>query len=74
MQHSNLKTLIEELGLSQAELARGIGRSEAFVSRLLSGETGASQGTIAGLLAFLSERTGRRVTYEQLFPTAAGVA
>jgi DNA transposition AAA+ family ATPase len=69
-----LRALMDKSGISQAELARGIGRSESFVSRLLAGETGASQATIADLLGFLSTRTGRRVSYEDVFPSAIGGA
>jgi transcriptional regulator with XRE-family HTH domain len=67
VQRNRLGELLEANGVQQVEVAKGIGRTKAFVSRLLSGETGASQGTIAALLAFLSRRLGRPVTYEELF-------
>jgi len=69
-----LKSLLESNSISQAEVARGIGRSEAFVSRLLSGETGASQETIAALLSYMSHRLGRQVAYEDLFSVGVGGA
>ena len=64
---SGLSGLLKRNRLSQAELARGIGRSSAFISQLIHGKTGASQETVADILRFLSARLGRRVTYEGAF-------
>lgn len=66
-----LRNLLESNAIRQADLARGIGRSRAFVSRFVSGETGGSQATIQALLSFLGSRLGRPVTYEELFPAPA---
>lgn len=66
-----LKALLDKHEISQTELADGIGKSRAFVSRLVGGDTGASQETIDATLAFLSKRLGRRVTYEQVFGAVA---
>lgn len=58
---------VDAHGITQRELAEGIGRTESFVSMLASGASGASQGTVASILTFLSGRLGRRVTYEEAF-------
>jgi len=63
-----MKRFLAVNGVSQADVARGIGVSTAFVSQLVAGESGARQETIHALLAFLSGRLGRQVTYEELFP------
>lgn len=65
MTRNRLKTLLDDNGIQQVELARGIGRTKAFVSRFISGGTGASQETIDAILAFLSKRLKRKVTYEE---------
>lgn len=62
-----LKAVLKQHSITQAELAAGISRSGGFISQLISGDSGASQETIESLLSFLSERLGRRVTYEELF-------
>jgi transcriptional regulator with XRE-family HTH domain len=62
-----LKALIVEAGDSQADFARGIGRTESFVSKLIRGEVGVSRETIDVILAYLSKRLGRTVTYEECF-------
>jgi predicted transcriptional regulator len=64
---TTLKQFLADVRISQAEVARGIGRTTAFVSFLANGDTGASQDTIQALLSFLSQRLARRVTYEELF-------
>lgn len=68
---TGLKTLLERNGISQRELARGLRKSDAAVSRLLSGDTAATQDTIEAVLAFLSKRLRRRLTYEQVFGPVA---
>ena len=62
-----LKMLMDEFGVSQAEMARAIERSEAMVSRLVRGETAPSMETVGRILAFLAERSGRKVTFEEAF-------
>jgi transcriptional regulator with XRE-family HTH domain len=64
---AGLKALLDKHRISQRELAHGIGKSDAAISRLVSGATGASQETINDVLVFLSKRLHRRVTYEQVF-------
>ena len=66
-----LRAALEAAGISQTEFANGIGVSQGFVSRLLSGETGASQATVARILPFLAARLGRPVSYEELWPAPA---
>lgn len=69
-----LKGLLEVNNIQQVELAQGIGKSKAFVSKLLSDDTGASQDTIDAILAFLSKRLRRKVTYEMVFGAPAARA
>lgn len=69
-----LGELLLKHDIQQVDLATGIERSEALISRIVSGEAGASQATINEILAFLSKKLRRRVTYEECFgsPVAAG--
>jgi predicted transcriptional regulator len=62
-----LATFLRRMGVSQAELARGIERSRNLVSRLCLGTAKPSKDTIDAILAFLSKHLVRRVTYEQVF-------
>lgn len=62
-----LKLLLQEHGITQADLARGIERSEPFVSMLISRSTSPSMETVGRVLAFLSERLGRKVAFEEAF-------
>lgn len=62
-----LRDVLQRSGISQQQLAEGIGRSQAHISQLLSGKSQASQAVIDGILAFLSKRLGRDVTYEEAF-------
>lgn len=62
-----LRTLLDKHGITQRELALAIGKSDAAVSRLVSGETAASQETIDAVLAYLTSRLGKRMTYERVF-------
>lgn len=68
---TQLETLLVEQGIEQRELAKGINRSDALISRIVRGECGASQDTINAVLAFLSGRLGRTVTYEETFGAPA---
>lgn len=65
---TTLKRFLAANGISQADVARGIQRTTAYISFLANGDTGASQETISLLLAFLSRELGRQVAYEELFP------
>jgi len=58
--HERLKQLVEDAGLTQAELAAAVGMSEPTVSRLLSGQRGLKVEEAEAVLAVLRERTGRR--------------
>lgn len=71
---STIKRFLAVNMVSQADLARGIDRSSAFVSQLVNGETGASKETIDSILSFLSARLGRPVTYEELFGPSTAAA
>ena len=64
---TQLKALLDKHHITQREMARGIGKSTASVSRLVSGETSATKGTIDAVLAYLSRRTGKRMTYDRVF-------
>ncbi len=62
-----LERLLATNEISQTELASGIDKSRAFVSRLLSGDVHPSKETIDATLAFLTKRLRKRVTYEMVF-------
>lgn len=66
-----LKQMLDRAGISQRDLAKGIGRSDAYVSMLISGDVGASQETIDAVLSYLSARLHKRVTYEMAFGSPA---
>lgn len=61
------RSLFKSLGISQAELAKATGLAEASVSRLLSGSVEPTKSTIDSVLAFLTKRLERSVTYEEAF-------
>lgn len=65
--HTPLKIFLAHNFISQADLARGIEKTTAFVSQLVKGDVGASQDTIESILVFLTSRLGRPVTYEEIF-------
>jgi hypothetical protein len=67
---SPFKRFLDANRVSQAEVARGIEKSTAYVSMLATGRAGASQRTVVDLLLFLSKRLRRVVTYEELFVLA----
>lgn len=67
-----LAGFLESNGIAQTELAKGIGRSDALVSRVARGEAGASQDTIDAVLSWLTSRLGRTVTYEETFGAPQG--
>lgn len=67
-----LRDLLHAEGISQAELAAGIDKSESFVSLILSGDSHPSQQTIDDTLSFLCLRLGRKVTYEEIHETPEG--
>ena len=58
--HERLKKLVEEAGVTQAEIAEHLGVSVPTVSRLLSGQRGVSVEEAEAILSVLRERTGRR--------------
>lgn len=53
---SNLKKILNQKGISQRELAAGIGKDETVVSRWISGKSGMSQSSINAVEAFLGEK------------------
>lgn len=67
MEPSPLKAFLVRNYISQADLARGIDRTTAFVAQLAAGDCGASQETIQRTLLFFTQRLARRVTYEEVF-------
>ena len=67
MTQHGLKALLERHEITQRELAEALDKHPAAVTRLLSGETEPGQETIDAILVFLAKRTGRRMTYEQVF-------
>jgi predicted transcriptional regulator len=64
---AKLEALLRREGITQVELARGTGRSEALISRVIRGAADPSKDTIDAILTFLNARLGRRVTYERVF-------
>ena len=67
MQVNSLRAILSRSEIKQSELAEGIGKSVALVSRIISGDIDPSKETIDAILAFLQARTRRHVTYEQVF-------
>jgi len=56
-----LQTLLDDLGKSQSELARQVGQSPSFISRLAAGKESPSKDTIDAILKALG------CTYEEAF-------
>ncbi len=69
-----LRAFLKRHGISQADLGRGIHKTTAFVSQLVNGKVGASLETVNAVLAWLSERCGRAVRYEEVFAAPASTA
>ena len=63
----SLRNLLGKHGISQAELARGLGVDRSTISLKLSGLRGWRQDEINRVLDFLEARLGRRVPYEKVF-------
>lgn len=59
--------LLQQAGLTQAELGQSLGVTQSAVSRKLSGERAWSQRDVGAVLVLLSRRLGRKVTYEMVF-------
>jgi DNA-binding XRE family transcriptional regulator len=53
--------------LSQADLARGIKKTTAFVALLVNEESSPSHATAFDVLAYLSRRVQRPVSFEEIF-------
>lgn len=53
--------------ITRVEVAAALGIDPSAVSRKVSGERPWKLDEIQGLLAFLSGRVGRKVTYDELF-------
>ena len=62
-----LKLFLKTNGVSQAELAAGIGVTESFISMLCSEASSPSVNTINRALAWPTVRVGRPVMYEETF-------
>lgn len=67
---TSIKRFLADANISQADLARGIEKTTAFVALLVNEKTGPSKDTIDSILSFLSKRLRRKVTYEQVFAPA----
>lgn len=65
--------LVKKAGLTQEEIGEALGVTQSSVCRKLAGTRPWSQQEVAAILALLSKRLGRRVTYEQVFG-AVGVS
>lgn len=67
----SLRQILADHGIQQRELAVAVGLSEASVSRIVKGERALPRKpTLDAILAWLSRRLGRPVTYEETFPPA----
>ncbi len=64
---SKLGQFLHDNGITQAQLAIGIEKTDSFVSLLVSGKSHPSQETVNALLAFLCAELKRPVKYEELF-------
>lgn len=64
-----LRDLLHAESITQAELAEGIGKTEAHVSKLVLGHSDPSQQTMLDILDWLCARLGRKVTFEELRDT-----
>jgi len=65
-----LRKFLARHGLSQTDLADAIGVTNAFVSLLLAGKSGASLSTAKDILGFCRQREPW-LTFEQLFGESA---
>lgn len=65
----SLKRLLVEHGIQQRELAAAVGLSEASISRIVRGDRALlpRKTTLDAILAWLTARLGRPVTYEETF-------
>jgi len=63
----SLRNLLGKHGISQAELAKGLGMGRSTISLKLSGSRRWRQEEINRVLDFLQRRLGRRLTYEKVF-------
>jgi len=63
----DLQTYIREYGITSTELADGIGLKRSTVSNKLLGIRPWFQDEVDQVLAFLSRRLARPVTYEEAF-------
>jgi len=66
---SRIESFLDHVGQSKTDLAKALGLDPSTVSRKISGDRPWKQMEIQGLIAFLSERLSRPVTYEELFGT-----
>jgi hypothetical protein len=62
-----LRQLLDETGDTQTALATAVERSDAMISRLVSGEAKPSFDTAADIVRYFSAKLGRRVTHEEAF-------
>jgi transcriptional regulator with XRE-family HTH domain len=63
----NLKPFLEANGVKQVELVDALGLDSSTVSLKLSGDRRWFQEEVDRVLAFLTQRLGRPVTYEEAF-------
>ena len=69
-----LGEMIRRANLTQEEVGRALGVSQSAACRKLAGQRSMTQRDVTALLALLSKRLRRRVTYEQVFGNGARVA
>jgi transcriptional regulator with XRE-family HTH domain len=68
-----LKTFLQEQQITQAETAEALGIDSSTLSLKLSGQRPWFEREINAVLAFLRQRTGQSVTFEQLFGAENGL-
>jgi transcriptional regulator with XRE-family HTH domain len=66
---STLRDLVEESGLTLAEIGEALGISESAVCNKLAGRRRWALHEVDRLLALLSRKLGRRISYEKAFYT-----
>lgn len=67
---TQIETVLDEAGLTQEQVGQALGLTGSAINHKLAGRRPWKQDEVSSLLALLSERLNRAVTYESLFPAA----
>lgn len=68
-----LPSLLDQHGITPREVASGTGVALSGIYDILAGKRRPTTATVDLILAYLSERLGRRVTYEEAFGAPASL-